>query len=239
MKSSKEMEDALVKYSGMGLITVRSENNPHLKISYKGAGKDISEKWNVKIYSSGSVVTTDLDTLMSLVEGTFKAPNTSLKVIQIDDAGIGFPLCGIMIGIYDGVRIHTETVDVSLFQGIAYESKEYVSDYTTRGLNIIKRLCIKPKTHRIEICSGFINQSLKAHLRSLGFEVSITDIKGPLQDQLENLYKRHVSQLTREGLGYDPKGMTPNQIANNYNNAVEWGRRHAPHLLKTGWKALQ
>jgi hypothetical protein len=236
MKSSPELEKALQEFALTGQIVERSEKNPYLKYSYKGSGENISDKWNVKIYKTGSVVTTDQKTLMDIIEGTFKSPNTSLKVIQIDDAGIGFPLCGIMIGITDGSTIWTDTVDVKMFQGQAYEQKEYVRDYTQKGLEIISKIGISTKTHRIEICSGFINQALKEQLRSLGYEVSITDIKGLLQDKLEDLYRKHICDLTGKQLGYDPKGLTEKQISSNFYSAVNWAKKFAPNLIKTGWR---
>ena len=239
MKSSPEIEQTLQKYAADGHIIPRTEKNNYLKVSYKGTGKIISDKWNVKIYTTGSVVTTDLKTLTDIVNGTLKASDTSLKIVQINDAGIGFPLCGIMVGITDGTTIWTDTVNVKLFQGTAYEKKEYVRDYTRKGLRIIHEMGISPKTHRIEICSGFINIALKDRLRELGYEVKIADIKGLLQDKLEALYRRHVEEVTGKNLGYDPKGLTERQIVINFNSAVNWGRKFAPELLKSGWKALQ
>ena len=238
MKSSSNMEKALHEFSLTGQIVLRTENNQYLKVSYKGSGKDISEKWNVKIYTSGSVVTTDPTTLKKIVSGNFKAPDKNLKVIQIDDAGIGFPLCGIMVGVTDGTNIWTDTVDVKFFQGDYYKRKEYVKNYTDKGIKIINNIGISPSTHRIEICSGFINQALKEKLREMGYDVIITDIKGLLQDKLEALYRDHVYNLTGKHLAYDPKGLTTKQISLNYYSAVKWGRKFAPELLKTGWKSL-
>jgi hypothetical protein len=239
MKSSPSIEKTLHEFSLTGKILPRTENNKYLKVSYKGNGSDISEKWNVKIYTSGSIVTTDTKTLKDIINGTFQAPDTSLKVIQIDDAGFGSPVCGVMIGVTDGNELWTDTVDVKLFQGDAYEKREYLKDYTEKGLAIITKQGISPKIHRIEICSGFINQMLKEKLRERGFNVVITDIKGKLQDFLELLYKDHVKQLTGHDLGYDPKELSTKQIANKYYTTVAWARKNAPHLLKTGWKALR
>jgi hypothetical protein len=238
MESTPKMEQALQLCAAAGHITPRIEKNQYLKVSYRGTGKIISEKWNVKIYTSGSVVTTDQKTLMDIIEGILKPPDTSLKVIQIDDAGIGFPLCGIMIGVTDGTSIWTDTVDVKLFQKKAYEQKEYVKDYTQKGIDILSKIGVSTKTHRIEICSGYINVALKEQLRNFGFDVTIADIKGPLQDKLEDLYRRHVREITGKNLGYDPKGLTKDQIALNFYSAVNWGKKFAPELLKNGWKAL-
>jgi hypothetical protein len=229
----------LHEFSLTGKILPRTENNKYLKASYKGNGSDISEKWNVKIYTSGSIVTTDTKTLKDIINGTFQAPDTSLKVIQIDDAGFGSPVCGVMIGVTDGNELWTDTVDVKLFQGDAYEKREYLKVYTEKGLSIIAKQGISPKIHRIEICSGFINQMLKEKLREHGFQVIITDIKGLLQDSLEDLYKSHVRDLTGHDLGYDPKELSKSQIASKYHYTVKWAQDNAPHLLKTGWKALQ
>jgi hypothetical protein len=238
MKSSPEMEKALQDFALTGRIVSRTEKNPYLKVSYRGDGKDISEKWNVKIYKTGSVVTTDEKTLLDITRGTFKLPDSNLKVIQIDDAGIGFPLCGIMVGVTDGTTIWTDTVSVKFFQGEAYEEKRYVKDYTQRGVQILSRIGVSPKTHRIEICSGYINQALKKRLRELEYEVIITDIKGLLQDKLEALYREYVYEETGKHLAYDPKELTPRQISLNYYSAVNWAKKFAPELLKTGWKSL-
>jgi hypothetical protein len=72
----------------------------------------------------------------------------------------------------------------------------------------------------------------------MGYEVSITDIKGLLQDKLEDLYRKHVYDLTGKYLGYDPKGLTDKQISLNFYSAVNWGRNFAPNLIKTGWKTF-
>lgn len=239
MRSSPQLEKALSDFALTGKIVLRKENNQYLKVSYRGNGTDISDKWNVKIYFTGSIVSTDLRMLQDIVEGKFAPPDASLKVIQIDDAGFGSPVCGVMVGITDGTAIWTDTVDVRLFQGPAYEKKIYLKDYTNRGMAIISKLGILPNTHRIEICSGFINQMLKEKLREHGFNVTITDIKGLLQNVLERLYKEHVKQTLGVDLAYDPKELSETEIASKYYATVAWARANAPHMLKTGWKALQ
>lgn len=239
MKSSAQLEKALADFALTGNIVPRKENNQYLKLSYRGNGTVISDKWNVKIYTSGSVVTTDMETLTNILEGKFASPDTSLKVIQIDDAGFGSAICGVMVGIFDGDKIWTDTVDVTYFQGEAYDRKEYLQEYTRKGLELFNRLGVSNKTHRIEICSGYINSMLKDKLRELGYSVTITDIKGPLQDNLEDLYREHVKQLTGKSLAYDPKQLTGAEIARSYFAVVDWARKNAPHLLKTGWKALK
>ena len=189
------METKLAEFSALGHLKPRTENNPYLKVSYKGAGGLVSEKWNVKIYTSGSVVCNDKKLLQDIIDGKVKPPDENLKVIQIDDAGVGFPICGVMLGVTDGKHVWTETVDVEFFQGANFSNQLYVKEYTRKGISLLRSLKIKPETHRIEICTGFINQNLRNELRKYGFDVRGVEIKGLLQDQLEILFRQHVKFL--------------------------------------------
>ena len=103
MRSNENLEGKLQEYLQKGLLASRTENNKTLKCSYKGTGTLISDKWTVKIYNTGSVVCNDFDTLTKIEKGTLASPDKRLKLLQIDDAGIGFPLLGAMVGVTDGV----------------------------------------------------------------------------------------------------------------------------------------
>lgn len=232
------METKLAEFAALGHIVPRTENNPYLKVSYKGAGGLVSDKWNVKIYTSGSVVCNDKKFLQDIVDGKVRPPDETLKIIQIDDAGIGFPICGVMLGVSDGARLWTETVDVEFFQGEKFSSQQYVKEYTRRGIALLGRLSIKPETHRIEICTGFINQNLRDELRKGGFDVRVTEIKGVLQDRLEFCYREYVKFLADKDLAYDPKEVEKNQLGKRYYQVVNWAKRFKPDLLKSGWKSL-
>lgn len=162
LQSTPQMEEALSDAQAKGLLTTRTENNQYLKVSYKGTGTKISDKWNVKIYTSGSVVCNDPAVLQSLIDGSFKEPDSKLRLLQIDDAGIGFPLCGVMIGVTNGERVWTDTVDVSFFQSPKFEKRLYVEEFTKKGIHLLSKT--SPKTHRIEICSGFM-KIMRGNLR--------------------------------------------------------------------------
>ena len=238
MKSTPQMEQTLQEAALKGLLVSRTENNQYLKVSYKGAGKEISDKWNVKIYTSGSVVCDDMIVLESLVNGSFKGPDTTLKVLQIDDAGGGFPLCGVMIGIANEVEIATDTVDVKFFQSPLYEEKQYLREYTKAGMQLIKVMRATPQTHRVEICTGYINKELKDCLRLEGFDVRVTEIKGALQVCLEQLFKDYVQIETGKELGYDPKELKKKDLGRAYYKVLNWGKQNAPQLLKSGWGSM-
>jgi len=117
MRSNPQMEQKLSECSRTGLIVPRTENNPYLKVSYRGAGDLVSDKWNVKIYTSRSVVCNDPPLLSDLINGRVRAPDTSKKLIQIDDSGWGFPLLGTMVGGACEGKVVTDVVDVFFQEG--------------------------------------------------------------------------------------------------------------------------
>jgi len=234
-----ELEQKLQEMASQGILEPRTENNPHMKVSYRGVGPLVSPKWNIKIYKSGSKVCTDNVLLNDLITGKLKSPDTSLKLIQIDDAGVGFPLCGVFVGACCDNRVVTDTIPVSFFQGLGKQF--YLDDYAERGYALMmKEFNPTPQTHRIEICTGYINKRLKHILREKRYDVRAVEIKGLLQDQLENLFKEHVKKETGvPDLAYDPKGMARRDLCFSYYRALNWGKKNAPGLLKSGWKSMQ
>jgi hypothetical protein len=244
MKSNPNMECALEKACKEGLITRRTENNAYLKVSYKGAGEALSEKWNVKIYTSGSVVCIDEKVLNDILAGTVGKIDKNKKVLQCDDSGWGFPLCGTMVGVTDGISVMTDIVDVSYFQTPAFEDKAYLTEYARKGWGLItKNFKATPDTHRIEICTGYINSELREILRHRGYDVTVVEIKGLLQDSLEGLFKEYVKKTLGVDLCYDPKELKTSQgrnaVSAHYYKALNWGKENAPHMLKTGWRSMK
>lgn len=238
--TSPQLESLLVAMVSQGLIVTRTENNRYLKLSYKGAGGLVSPKWNIKIYTSGSVVCTDGVIIEDFSNGKLKPPDTSLKLIQIDDSGWGFPLFGSMIGFCCDNRVVTDMVDVSFFKPGSFDRQEYLQEYANKGLAILHSFGATPETHRIEICTGYINKKLRDVLRTMNYDVRTVEIKGLLQDSLERLFKEYVIKETKGiDLAYDPKECSKKDISFNYRRALEWGKKYAPHLLKSGWRALR
>jgi len=95
-----------------------------------------------------------------------------------------------------------------------------------------------PQTHRIEICSGFINTRLKDNLRKEGYDVRVTEITGLLQDKLEDYYRRYVRDTIGRDAYYDPKEIGQGEIVAAYKEVVDWAWKNCPHLLKTGWSSF-
>ncbi len=237
--TTPRFEKILLNMKNKGLIEPRTENNRYLKLSYKGVGGLVSPKWNIKIYTSGTIVCTDMGVVKSFHEDKLVAPDSTLKLIQIDDSGIGFPLCGILIGLTDGERVITGEVPVSFFKSGIFERKVYLLEYACRGLELMKKFGASPETHRVEICTGYINTQLRDDLRRGGYDVRSVEIKGQLQDSLENLYKEYVKGCLGVNLAYDPKEIGKSKISFEYHKALKWGREYAPNQIKSGWKSLQ
>ncbi len=222
------------------LIRIRTENNKSLKISYKGCSDLFSSKWNIKIYNSGTVVCTDLVPLRKYAVGKFKLPDPSLKLIKCDDSGWGFPLCGILIGLEFNRKIYVGEIGVEYFKSPSFEKKEYLKKYSDEGIKILnKKIGANPKTHRIEICTGYVNGTLRDDLRELGYDVRTVEITGLLQNKLEIYYKMYIKKKTGVDLAYDPKEVTKKQLVFEYHKALEWGQKYAPHLLKSGWQSMK
>lgn len=238
-KTSPGFEKLLANMALQGLIEPRTENNRYMKLSYKGTGGLVSPKWNIKIYTTDSIVCTDMEVVKSFHEGRLVVPDSSLKLIQIDDSGWGFPLCGILVGLTNGNKVLTAEVSVSFFKPGIFERKIYLQEYASKGLELMKKFGASTATHRVEICTGYINTRLRDILRKEGYDVRSVEIKGLLQDSLENLYKKYVKEQLGVDLAFDPKEIGKDKIPFEYHKALKWGRKNAPHQLKSGWRSIQ
>ena len=242
VKMKRSELDRLLMRCGEGVIREKFERNEYLFVSYCGVvGGLVSEKWNVKIYKSGSVVCNDMYVLKQLLsEEGVKKPDESKKLLKIDDSGWGFPALGVMVGVCDGVRIETDMVDVRFFKQGIFDRQEYLKEYSRLGREIVKnKFHASFDTHRIEICTGYVNRGLRDDLRVEGYDVRVVEIVGMLQDGLEKLFKQEVKRQLGLDLGYDPKGMKRGQISKKYYKVLEEVRRLRPDMLKSGWGSLR
>ncbi|MBN2001101.1 hypothetical protein JW935_26385 [candidate division KSB1 bacterium] len=251
--SPAEIDFVLIRLSQaekLGYVRKRYEDNIYLLRSYSGVEeKGISPKWNVKIYRYSdrrighSIVCVDFFVLEHLVEENydfFIPPD--LHLLRIDDAGWGFPLCGVMVGVSDEKIVKTETVPIEYFKKGGkhrFTLKKYLAKYADLAVNLIDEFQATPESHRIEICSGYINQPLREKLRRLGFDVRVVEIKGLLQERLENFYKKYVFLTVGADIYYDPKDMKKSDIPKAYYRCLQYGLKHCPEQIKTGWQALQ
>jgi len=239
------LEQALEK----GFVVRRVEKNPYLLASFRGVEEaGISPKWNVKVYRYSpkrrghSIVCVDqyvLDRLLAEDYGSFTPP--ALQLLRIDDAGWGFPLCGVMVGVSDETEVRVAVVPVEYFRADTpnhFGTKRYLRRYGDLALRLLDEFGAAPETHRIEICSGYVNQPLRGRLRGRGYDVRVVEIKGLLQVELEERYRRYVEEEIGADVYYDPKDMSKSEIPRRYRAALAYGRIHYPEQIKTGWGAI-
>lgn len=242
--------DKLKRAAGKGFVISRTENNPYLLASFMGVEeKGITPKWNVKIYTYNrkakghSLVCVDKQVLSSLLDedyGSFIPPD--LQVLRIDDAGWGFPLCGVMVGVSDELSIQTAIVPVEYFRDDTenhFYTKRYLRKYADLAIQLIGQFGGSPNTHRIEICTGYVNQPLREELRKQGYDVRVVEIKGMLQGKLEACYKAYVFEEVGSDIYFDPKDMKKAEISRRYRECIVYGEKHCPHKIKTGWDAIR
>jgi len=250
--SAGEIEFILEKLSQTsekGLIASKPENNPYLLAAYVGVeGRGITPKWNVKIYAFNkkkkghSLVCVDIHILSKLLEedyDSFIPPD--LQVLRIDDAGWGFPLCGMAVGVSNEQEVQTGIVPVEYFRDDIennFQAKRYLEKYMELAIKLLDQFGANPSTHRIEICTGFVNQPLREELRGLGYDVRVEEIKGMLQDKLEKAYREYVIEEVGSDVYYDPKEMNKSEIPRMYEESLKYGKEHCPHKIKTGWNAI-
>jgi hypothetical protein len=219
----------------------RTEPNKYLLYYVYGDGVRVSPKWNAKVYTNKKgqlkVVTNDYDTLDNLLNHNPPPDTNGKKVIQIDDAGWGFPLGGVMIGAVYGDKIVTGIIDLKFFQNdFLYDRKEYLDESARVAVRLVSELGGNPDDTVIEICTGEINTRSKDALRALGYPVIVTEITGTLQDNLERLFREYAYSLGYN-LYYDPKAT--NNVARDFESVIKWIRDDYParmKLAKTSWK---
>lgn len=83
-----------------------------------------------------------------------------------------------------------------------------------------------------------MNQPLREKLRNLGYDTRIEEIRGLLQDRLEDLYSEYVINEVGSDIYYDPKKLEKSDISLRYRESLEYGNKHCPDKIKTGWKAI-
>lgn len=250
IEETKFIEGRLKYAEKQGVITQRTEKNSSLKVSYQGtSSNNITYKWNVKVYNYNlkkgghSIETNDYETLKVIVEKEYENKIASEMIkLSIDDAGGGFPLLGVMIGVSDNTAVKTDIVPVEYFQDdsrIGFKSGKYLEVYSDKGIKLIEEFDATPKTHYIEICTGYINFILRDKLRKLGYKVIPTEIAGMLQSELELTFKEYVNTELTENLYYDPKDMSAIEILKKYHQCLDFGINKCPEKLKSGWPAIQ
>ncbi len=216
-----------------GRVEEVQEDNPWL-LFYGSVGK-----WNVRIYRNKRdeyrVVTNDEVTLQRILEGR-KINITWERTIQVDDAGVGSLVGGVLIGACDlkTREFVFDEIPVEFFQGDRFARQEYLDKAAEITLDLIKRLNCDPENTVIKICTGHINTRSKDALRKAGFEVQVDEIKDPLQTLLETQFIKYLKDL-----GFDVDEGEPDDRTSSYRKALRWVKADPSRekLAKTGWSS--
>lgn len=117
------------------------------------------------------------------------------RLAQVDDSGIGSPIGGTAIGVYD---TGTGTFQHKLV-GVEYFQDGYKNEYLARVAEIVRELFaemgITSDEYRIEICSGHIFDQVRPWLDKAGYEWSSVKIIDPLQSLIENAFSDYLVSL--------------------------------------------
>jgi len=212
----------------------RDQANPYVVLSLHGDGKRLPASWNATIYRDAKdrlkIVSSSLSALQKLL------PVETKQTIQVDDAGWGFPLGGVLIGATDGLRVETGLIDTRFFQGERFKSHAYLDEAARITLELVKQLHGHPGETPVEVCPGYVNSKSREALERDGYEVRVTVITGLLQDQLEKRFKEYVQSIGYSYY-YDPK--ETDNPASAFEKVIRWVDEKPDErmiIAKTGWK---
>lgn len=159
--------------------------------------------------------------------------------IQIDDAGWGCLLGGVLIGCY---RVETgeftaHEIPVTDFQGECFTHRRYLSTAwvcAKRGLEVLRHETSEP----IQVCQGFVNGEVRRKLRVPGIRIT-----GPFQARIEKALLDYLNKL-----GFPYQGSTE-EYGKLFFEALRWLKGGNPNqrgmlpermrMAKTGWETFR
>ena len=153
--------------------------------------------------------------------------------IQIDDAGWGDPVGGVVLGI---LRIHTneylvKEIEVKHFQGENFAKKTFLGRGLALVLEALKCLKVTPD-EPIEVCRGTVLDGVREGLKQKGYTVVPTKIEGRLQELVETSF---INTLATYGITDVPLVSGKERFFQQ----LEWIQadlKLRERFAKTGWK---
>ncbi len=158
--------------------------------------------------------------------------------IEIDDAGVGDLLYGVVIGAYrpETREFFYDMVDVKFFQPPLFRTKGYL----TQASAIVKQLTERMKVlegEQIAICSSFIFEKAVRDLEEkYGKEkVTVSKITSNAQNLVETAYLDEIRNL-----GYEPIDEREEKRARSFFHMLRWVKEEPSRFrfAKTGWPRL-
>lgn len=159
--------------------------------------------------------------------------------LQIDDAGVGDLLHGVVVGAYrpETGEFSYDLIDVEFFQSPKFRNKAYLGKASELVIQIMDRMKVQ-ENEPIQICSSFIfEKAVKDLEERYGKErVTVTKIADGAQRFVETAYLDEIRNL-----GYEPLEEREEKRARSFFHMLRWLKqdprrfRHA----KTGWPRLK
>jgi isopentenyl phosphate kinase len=153
--------------------------------------------------------------------------------IQVDDAGWGDPIGGVLIGMFrpETNEYLVREIEVAHFQPPAFAQKTFL----TRGLEVALdglRCLNATKDEPIEVCRGIVLDGVRDGLTRRGYKVIPTKIEGRLQELVEASL---VEAMNRLGIPDLPRVSGKDRFFRQ----LEWIQQdlsRRERFAKTGWK---
>lgn len=159
-----------------------------------------------------------------------------INLIQIDDAGSGSLLGGTIIGV---LRVESQeymyrVIPLQLYQGDAFQNKSYIHYVVTIVEELFKELKVS-KEEEINVCRGYMFDSLKEWFKINNYNYLSTKIQDPLQTLVEKTFDDYAINL-----GLPTTYINYTKYPFHFHRILKWvyadyeGRSK---LCKTGWKS--
>ena len=159
--------------------------------------------------------------------------------IQIDDAGVGDLLHGVVIGAHrkETSEFHYDLIPVRYFQEPDFKQKLYLKKATELTLLLLDQMKLE-ENEPVEICTSFLfDETRPALVDQLGKNrVKATAITGEAQDRVEGAYLDEIRNL-----GYEPISERDDKRAKSFFHMLRWVKKDSNRLkyAKTGWPRLK
>ncbi len=115
-------------------------------------------------------------------------------LVEIDDAGLGSPVGGLVIGGRKGINFSHIVIPVTVFQ--KNEEMEPIKLEVKRAVKtLLKLLEFDPLKDEIFICQGDIFSHARSWFDEMDYKYSMGKIRSPLQDYVETAFDLHLTTL--------------------------------------------
>jgi hypothetical protein len=150
--------------------------------------------------------------------------------IEIDDAGTGDILFGVVIGAYRPETDHFlyDMIDVRYFQEPVYGKKRHLNEARRIALRLVDRLVLGEE-EKILICTGdILNEAAEALLEQYGEDrIERGKIEGRAQFLVERAYTNELRNI-----GYEPREDRTEKWGKNFWHMYNWVKQNPKERLR-------